>query len=242
MRVCGVERQREPELHLVRGIGEAGRHDTDDGARHIVHHDLPADGGGVAVKALAPDALRQHHHTVLSGPVLAGGERPAEHRADSQHVEEVRGDARAADSNRALTIFGGAEVAVVEAPRSHTVEGARPALVEEEGGIREIDRRDSIVADHMREAHEPARLRVRQRLQHDPVHEAEDGGRRADAYRENEDHGRGEPGRAPDATGCEAKLGSGNRHPGRWATEQWGQVLLSRGPGTVAPGPLLKST
>jgi hypothetical protein len=54
--------------------------------------------------------------------------------------------------------------------------------------------------DPVRERDEPVGFRERQRLQQNAVHDAEDGGRGADADRECEDGGQRETGRVPEPT------------------------------------------
>ena len=198
-RACRVERERQPDLHVARGIAEARRHDPDDRARDVVHHDLPADGAGVAVKALPPDAVRHHHDPLGAGPVFARGEPPAECRANAQDVEEVRRDARAPDADGGLARLRGGEVAVVEPPCGDTVERARLALVEHDHGVGLVHRRAPGAADRVRQPREAVGLRVRERLEQDAVHEAEHGRRGADAEREHEDHRRGEARGTPKA-------------------------------------------
>ena len=78
------------------------------------------------------------------------------------------------------------------------------------------------IADGMRQPHEAVRLRERQRLEQDAVHEAEHGRRRADAEREHEDDRRGEARGAPKAARREPKLGPGENIPAKcncaWAS------------------------
>ncbi len=206
-----VEREREPDLHVARGIPEARRHDPDDRARDVVHHDLPAEGTGVAAEALLPDAVRHHDDPLGAGPVLARGEPPAERRANAQDVEEVRRDARAADANGGLARLRGAEVAVVEPPRGDAFEGARPVLVEQDHGVGLVHPLAPGVAHRMRQPREAVRFRVGERLEQDAVHQAEHGRRGADAERENEDHRSGEDRGAPEAARREPELGPGEQ-------------------------------
>ena len=211
--LCRIAGQWKPQLDVIRGIREVLWHDAHDRARNVVHDHLSADGVRVAVKVLLPDAVRQHDDSIRARPVLARRERSPERRADAHDVEEVRRDPRSARADGGLAWLGSAKDSVVEAPRRHTIEGARVALVEHDAGVRLVHRRGAGVADGMPEAHEAVRFREGQRLEQDAVHEAEHGRRRADAEGEHEDDRCREARGASKAARREPKLRPGREHP-----------------------------
>jgi hypothetical protein len=94
----GRERNRRPQLLAVGREIEGRRHHTGDLIADAVHPDRAANDGGARVEAPDPQSVAQHDDAIAAGPVFVDRKRASERRADTHHVEIVRGDARGDDA------------------------------------------------------------------------------------------------------------------------------------------------
>ena len=134
----------------------------------------------IGAEAARPQAMAEHDDLFFAGFVLGGRERPAERRLHAEDVEVAGRDAGARHALRGslvreveARILRGGELAERRRARAGVGEvagrdAARPALIV----LVDID--------------EPIGRGIRQRLQHDGVHRAEDRRGGADADRERE--------------------------------------------------------
>ncbi len=179
----GAGGRRHVDVHL-RGIVRDRRQDSHDLVGAIVHaEDAPHDRR-VAAQFPLPVAVAQHEHRRSARVVVGGHERPPVQRRDAQHVEVVGGDHARPDP-----LWLGQpeqdEPHLVEL--DDRVEAARGAIVEDflVGEPHVLDARERLL---LPQDDERLTVRIRERLEQDPVHHAEDGGVRADAEPHRADH------------------------------------------------------
>src|SRR5262249_52724787 len=79
---------------------EAGRHHADHQTGVSSDRDATADDGAVTLKTAHPEAVAEHHHVWLTGPVFLGENIAAEHRRNPEGREEVGGDEQAVERLR----------------------------------------------------------------------------------------------------------------------------------------------
>jgi hypothetical protein len=173
------ESERRPEFGAGR-VFEAGRHDADHGKLPAVEEHRAPEDFGVRAKVALPQTMAQQDDTFLAGYGVRLRDRTAKHRGRAQHREEARGHDRTGDPPRiadAGQSGGGAGVS------SHLLEHRILAPPVHEVRRRRRAPRTGAAVIHL---HESLRLRKGQRLQQHGVHDAENGGVRADADRERQ--------------------------------------------------------
>ena len=150
------------------------RQHADDRVVVAVQRDRAPHDGRVAAELADPEAMAEHDDAIVAGTVFAGRERPADPRLHAQHVEVRRRHSRRSHLSR---LAASGERERVPGPRGHGLERGRliPPIEEVEGG-------DAVAQTARRlfpDLNDLVRLGIRQRLQQQPVHEAEDGDVRA---------------------------------------------------------------
>ena len=190
------ESEGKPQLGALRmaearmGKREPRGHHPHDGVRPGVEHHRLAEDGTVAAETAPPETVADHHHVVVPGPLVVLPQRAPEPRRRAQHRKQRRRDPRPHDALR----FGAAgEVEAHVAKRGHSGEQARPLPVLE---ILGNGRAHVAHAQTQEVAFDEAQLVHRgigERAQQGRVHDAEDGGGRADSEAEDRDHEGREP-------------------------------------------------
>ena len=93
-RVGGIQRQRQPDLHLRVVNVVARRHDADDPGRHAVDLDDAADDRLVAPERRLPDLGGQHGDVFGARKRVRACELAAPHRLHPEHRHQLGGDDR----------------------------------------------------------------------------------------------------------------------------------------------------
>jgi hypothetical protein len=153
--------QRRPQLGRRRGhVLEATRHHSDDGVRVPVQRDLTADDRAVAAEAPPPQPVADDRHLRAGGHVLGGEQVAPERRLHAQHAEVARAHALTVES------LGLGRPSHRRLPGPHhgeRVEGAAPL---DQLAVRaERDVQAGAVGAPVPDRHDPAGVRVRQRLE-----------------------------------------------------------------------------
>ena len=220
-RIGGIDPHRDPRLRVAIGEGEARGHDAEHaGGGAVELHRAPHDRR-VGPEAALPQPVAQDHHVVMARCVLVRSEHAAQRRLDPEHREERPG---AVHDVQAFGVVAAGERALRPTPETELV--PRPRLrpvvlvLGPRGGERHQVHRRELRPHHG----QPVRLRVGERSQEHPVHDAEDRRVRADAerQREHEHHG-------------EAR--SAGELPER-VLEILSEVLHDRLPPRFVPGPI----
>ena len=187
------------------GKSSAARHHADD--RHgiaVEAHDA-ADGGGVAVEAALPGAVREDDHLLDGGLLVGAGEGAAERGREAEGLEEAGGHHRAGELAGVAIEVPVAGHAAADEHGGEVLEGA--AAVAE---VAEVGGGDGGAAVAARRAaggpDEAAGVAVRERVQEDRVDDGEDRGVRADAERESQHRGDGEAGVGAELTDSVAEV------------------------------------
>ena len=88
--LCRRERDRRPQVFLVRREIERGRHHAGDEILHAVHPDLAAGDRRIAAEAARPQVMAEHDDALVPRTIFVVGERASDLGAHAEHVEEVR--------------------------------------------------------------------------------------------------------------------------------------------------------
>ncbi len=134
-RICrgGIKLDRVRKAELI-GRLEARRQDPDDLVRNRIESQLPTQDVGVAVQAVLPELIRDHHHGIRARTILFRQDAPAQLRLYAHHLEEIRGNSLPPEPLRASQA---GEVLQGEGEPRQPLE--RPAL----SPVHEIRRRNS---------------------------------------------------------------------------------------------------
>ena len=202
----GVFGNWRPEINHRWGIVETRIHDADDREWRAVEksgfraerlqRDRTSDDGGVGLEVAAPRAGAEDDDAG-PGPVVARVERAAEQGTAAEHAEGIGGHERAGQTGRAR---GGRHQGDRRRHRvGHGRQRGRTGAPVAEFGPRHAGpatgRRVRVARRQpFDDPDEPIAVRIRQRTQQHGVDHAEDGGGGADAERERDHGGRGEPG------------------------------------------------
>jgi hypothetical protein len=190
-----VERQRRPEipLEVENREFELGWHDAHNLAGTAVDHDLPPHDRWIPAKQPLPEAMADDHDVWCAGTAVVRHERAAPERRNAEQGEHV---GRHVVGLNALGPIPARQVCAPIGVDRDVFE--RSCLLLEVSDIRrgEAEANGVLLAvppEHERNA---IGLVIRQRLQHQHVHEAEDRRVRPDAERERRDCRDGESRRA----------------------------------------------
>src|SRR5438067_9940043 len=85
----GGERRGSPDMNILRGEREAGRHYTDDGVLLVIENNLTTQQAPIAAESSLPQTVTDERHMLRFGAVLISRKTPAEHRLDAQHLKQV---------------------------------------------------------------------------------------------------------------------------------------------------------
>ena len=184
---------RQPEFGFrSREAEPLGQH-ADDHVRIAAEVDGGSDDGRIRCETVRPGAVAQQHDALRAGPRFLLQEEPPHVRRHSEQREQRRRDPGAAQGG-AAPLGGGSPVGgeLLERLGVLLQQGHRAVRQEH---VRKVFQGDGLLAD----AHDGAGIRVRQRPQQDAVDDAEHGGVRPDAQREDEHHGGREAGTSPQA-------------------------------------------
>ena len=163
--------------------------------RHAVQRDGAADDRGIAREAPLPQPVAEEGDAVVADLVLVLGERAADERRHPQHREQIGRHARPVQPLR-LALAGQIEVGD-GTQRGDVLEHVIARLEVVDVRHPDVRARQAALGRGAPDVHEPVRLAVRQRLQDDPVDDAEHRGGRADAERDGQRRGGGKAGRPP---------------------------------------------
>jgi hypothetical protein len=186
--VLRLEHQRTPDLG-VRPVESAPRrqHANHD-AGPAVEYDLPAEDAAVGAELGLPQPVAQHGDIPLAQLIFVRRERPPQNRLDSEDVEVVRRDPRAPQLH-GLGYAG--ERDGTAGLRGHVLEDRvllLPVQIVQRGNA--VPPPSGRLLEHAQDA---VRLPVRQRLQQDAIHEAENGGVAPNAQRQRHHRNGGKP-------------------------------------------------
>src|SRR5947207_9052236 len=179
----------------ILGIGDGWFEDTDDGGRTIAHKpavepDGLAQDGRILPKSGSPETIRENNDASSLRTVVLGSDETTEDMVEAHDIKEGAADdaglhyARLTQADHGE--FGGREIA--ERAQSFNTgaqildfrHGKRGVLVASaRGALADVDQPVLITADEWLEEH--------------AAHQGEDGGIRADAERQRQDHGDRQP-------------------------------------------------
>jgi hypothetical protein len=165
-----VEAEWHPELGTA-GVGEARRHDADDGRGKTVECDRAADHRLVGPEAPLPQRVAQHGHQALIRAILLGEEATPEERPRTQHDEEIVGHVRAGES---LRLARAGEVEARGGVRREAGECAALVAVHGHEGVCEGDLGQPLLGCGEPCTHQAAGLVVGQWAQEHRPHHAEE--------------------------------------------------------------------
>jgi hypothetical protein len=175
---------------IIAAEAKRRRHRADDLMRTPVDDDRALEHGVIAAERAVPVAVAEHHHVRRAGPVVRLREPAADRRRHAKRAQHALARRQRPDFlGIALAGHGRGRP---RAPDPHVLQGLRVVGVGRVDRVIEIRLIDA--ADRVHDPHERVGVRVGQRVDQDPVHDAEDRGRGADAEREREDRGSGEAG------------------------------------------------
>ncbi len=185
--VRGLERQRAPDLGGRAVEGAALGQDADDCVGLSVELHDPVHDAGVGPELTGPQRVTEDGDLVLAELILVGQERAAEGRRDAEDLEIARRHPGAAQLDRRLAAGHGD---VATGLGRHEVEDGVVLLP-----VEKVQGRDSVPLPLRRlleHPHDPLGLFVGQRLQENPVHEAENGdvGTHTDGQRQHCNRGK----------------------------------------------------
>src|SRR5579884_371029 len=174
-----------PELVVLWEM-EIRRKNADDDKGLVIENDLSPEERRIGVEAGAPELVGNHRHAIAPGLVLIGGEGTAKTRANAQHMEEIRGDAR---DVQPLGRTGASEGQVHGRDDRRRFERVHTAAPDVE--VHHVHWKRGVHMAHLRNVFlkrdQPAWIAPRQRLQQGAGHHREDGRVRPDAQRERAD-------------------------------------------------------
>ena len=189
-------------------VAEAFRQDADDGVAPAVQRDRPADGSRISTEAPAECRSAHQRDTVVALHLLVRAEHAPELRAHVQHAEEPGRHAR---DRQPLCAIGTLQRCRRAVERTDALEEARFAKIVQfsdgEPALAGADPREQAV-----DGDEPGLLAPAERAQQHRVHDAEDGGGRADPQRQREHRRGSEPGRAEQAAERKAEIAKQSVH------------------------------
>ena len=176
--------QRHDELHTRIERFQHPRRHADDLVRFIVDPHLLAEDLWTFLILRLPVRLREHDDLVSAWLVLLLCEEGAVHRLYSQDVEHFGGHPYAGDTDNRILF---SDQAVKERPQPEALVGGRVLRVVEVE--RDVGRHVVQAGLHRGrvQLHDPLRLLIRQRLQHQRIDRGEDRRRRADAQRQGDE-------------------------------------------------------
>ena len=182
-----LERERPPKLIEGAVEGAPRRQDADDGVRFVVQQDRPVDNRWVGAELVDPQDVAQDDDLFLPEPIFIGQKRPTQRGPNAEDLEEVWRDSAAAQLNR---VAGAGECGRPAGLGGHEIEDLVVLLP-----VEEIQRGDAVPVAARRlfeHAHDAIGVVIRQRTEHQAVHEAEDRRVGADAERQRQDRHRRE--------------------------------------------------
>ncbi len=165
-----------------------GRH-ADDEVRLSVDNERFVEDGGITPELPRPEPFAQDHHLVFPVLLFVGAETAAEAEGNAKGREVLRGDAL---SHQPLRLAALGEVGFPSGEAGALLEDPVLVVVEAKshGGDPGVQV-DGLVA--MSDQLDPLRLPERQGPEQDSVDHTEDRGIRADAERDRQEGGEGEP-------------------------------------------------
>ena len=180
----------DEEIGALPGDGELGGHHADDRPRSGAGREAESQHVGPTAEPSLPELVREHDHAIAG--ILRGGVGASPRGPHAEHLEDIRRDHHPGN-------LGGQSVE----DHRHRGRADHPKVLEcprafppgDEVG-RSYHVAAAATARRLPHGHEPIGLAVRQRGQHDRTHDAEDGGRGADAERERQQGADGEARRA----------------------------------------------
>ena len=184
-----------------------GLNHADDRHRLPFDDDLFADDVHVAAELIHPIIVRQLHHRLDGGAIVAVVERAAESGRESHHLEVVAGDETDLHAHGLLVGLARDIDGRILGDPLQTL-GAGTEVVDLRH--REIDVLAPGSIDRLAEVHEAVAVAMRQRLEEHPAHDAEDRGVRPDSEAKRQDDGDREARRANQAPVGKAKIGLGH--------------------------------
>ncbi len=198
-----VRNERHPEPLIFREL-ELFRHHADDFGGLRVEQEFPPDDRRIALIPVHPDVVAEHHDVRGARRVVALGERPAENRLLSEHLEQVPRDIGSAEALRLARAIRDREAAAADA--GHRRKRGLPGspILERRIGQRVL--RDVGFGVLRVQRHEVIRIEIRQRLNDDPVGDAEDRRIEADAESQAPDGHEREPLVKPESANGVAQL------------------------------------
>src|SRR5262249_21527046 len=189
--------ERHHDLDVADGRGKAGRQHSDDGIRLAVEPDLTSDDGGIAPESPGPEFMREDDDAIRPAPFVVGLQQTAEARLRTQDVEEIP---RGANALYALRLALVAQVRAEGEESGEAREAPRAITVVDE--VRHVERRAIAARLIGPDPEDALDVAIRQLPQQDAIHDAEDGGRRANRQCNGDDRADRERRRLPkDADG-----------------------------------------
>ena len=212
VRRLALRRKRDghPERAVVGQIVEVLRHHADDHVRAVVEANRASNHRGIGGEAPDEQPVTQDDDTVAARAVLFGAQHAS---VQGGHAEQLEEPARHLAGQHPLGFgsVGEVDVGVVDRGQVREQVGGRGTPVHE------VARRDiaRLVTPELGDKAIALGFGKRQRPQHDGVDDAEDRGGRADAQRDGQHGGGGEP-RAPFGTaGARRRCPVADREPRR---------------------------
>ena len=167
---CQVPAQSLPDVRVA-GKLETCRKDAGDLVLVVVQPDQLADDSPIAVEARLPETMADQHDA-LAGVQDAFRETGPENRAHAEHRREVPADLDRVDTHRPRRVVVKGDLGTP--PGSRVAERLAQRAI-----VHEVHRRHRLVIEpaltvHLPERDEAVGSGVRQRIEHDTAHEAED--------------------------------------------------------------------
>jgi hypothetical protein len=196
-----IDGEREDDVELIVETKCRGHH-ADDAVRSPVDGERPFEDGTVAAEAALPVPVGQHHGRGRAWSIVGFGE-PAANRG--RHTERRQHTAaRRQGANFLRLSHAGDGCRDAGAPDAHVLKRHAVVGVGRVDGVVEV--RLILASDRVHDADERSSVGIRQRVDEHPVHNAEDGRRRANPKSERDDGGSGEAGLIPRYSGRVAKV------------------------------------
>jgi hypothetical protein len=172
----GIRPHRHEEVGRSVQETKIARQHADDPVRDAVDDEILPERVLRTAEAPLPVPVRQHHRRYAVRPIVRRDECTAERRGDAERRQQLE---RHGEGSGFLRV---ARRRYARIPREPQRDGFERSVVVP---IREVDRRGrreilhALLRKTMRQRHEPARIRERQRPDQDPVDDGEDCDRRA---------------------------------------------------------------
>jgi hypothetical protein len=184
VRVVVLQRRPKP-VRRSQNILKPPRHHADDGVKIAVQSGLAPHDPRVAAEALPPKFIAQHHRFGTMKPVVRRLEILPQRWRDTQHAEVARAHALSLEP---LRLARASHARLPGLHHRNRIEGPAPLRHFAIGVERHVV---AGAVEDVPQHHDPAGMRIGQRIEQNRLHRAEDGRARSDAERQNQNRSHG---------------------------------------------------